>query len=306
MLGMQDLDFVNIKGANGYQDRLQYDSVNIHYNGREDMGVWCELTGQGCRVFETLGHGDYNRLFKELLYESRKDIHITRIDVAFDDHDGLLDIKRMYWDTYNKNFVSKFARTRLEYDMNERTGIDGISIYHGRKGSDLMVRIYDKAAERGITDGSHWIRVELQMRDERAEAFARNYVDVGTVGVSGVFMGVLINYLRYVEPEGGDSNRWRAPMTDYWERFVAHAERIMLFERPGTDYNISDLENFVVRQAGNAIQTYIDIYGEEQFLQDIKKRGTKPNPKYRQMKERYARKEKVKRDEEQPEVREDE
>jgi len=33
----------------------------------------------------------------------------------------------------------------------------------------VLVRIYDKAAERGFTDGRRWARVSLQLRDKRAE-----------------------------------------------------------------------------------------------------------------------------------------
>ncbi|MBQ1233185.1 MAG: replication initiation factor domain-containing protein, partial [Clostridia bacterium] len=40
-------------------------------------------------------------------------------------------------------------------------------IYHGSPKSNMYIRIYDKAAERDL-EGIHWIRVEMQMRDEIA------------------------------------------------------------------------------------------------------------------------------------------
>jgi len=54
------------------------------------------------------------------------------------------------------------------------------------------VRIYDKAAERGFTDGQHWVRIELQLRDGRAAEFSKIPMDIGEA-----FAGVLLNYLRY-------------------------------------------------------------------------------------------------------------
>lgn len=282
-LGMEGVPWQTIKGARGYRDRLYYDCVSIHYNGRDDMGVWCELSGQGCRAFETHGHGDFIKLYDNFLYHTSQ-TNFTRIDIAFDDHDGLLEMDKLFWDTYNKNFVSRFK----DYDLH--VGSKGTSIEHGRKGSDVMIRIYDKAKERGLTDGSHWIRVELQLRDERAEAFARKLVHGGYDSIGETFLGVLNNYLRYVVPSETDQERDRWPMTDYWARFIGAAERIRLFQRPGTEYNLLDLENFVFKQAGNAINTYIDIKGEDAFMDSLKKRGTWRNPKYEQLKAKYPKK----------------
>ena len=53
-LGLTHVPFQEIKGAHGYRDRKYFSSISIHYNGRDDMGVWCEMSGQGCRTFETL------------------------------------------------------------------------------------------------------------------------------------------------------------------------------------------------------------------------------------------------------------
>ncbi len=48
-LGLSHCPWTDTKGARGYQDRLYFGAISIHYNGREDMGVWCEMSGQGCR-----------------------------------------------------------------------------------------------------------------------------------------------------------------------------------------------------------------------------------------------------------------
>ena len=53
-LGLSHCPWTDTKGARGYLDRKFFGSISIHYNGREDMGVWCEMSGQGCRNFEDL------------------------------------------------------------------------------------------------------------------------------------------------------------------------------------------------------------------------------------------------------------
>ena len=66
-LGLQDLKFENLKGFYGYRDRLYFDGISIHYNGREDMGICVEMSGKGCRAWEKYGNSDYDGLFSEIL-----------------------------------------------------------------------------------------------------------------------------------------------------------------------------------------------------------------------------------------------
>lgn len=280
-MGLQGVVWENVKGAHGYRDRMYWNCISIHYNGADDMGVWLELTGQGCRAFETYGNGDYEGLFREALYNSGQ-MNITRLDVAYDDdEEALLDIDVLCVDTRTGQFVSRFN------DWQVIEGSKGSSVTHGSMKSDLFIRIYDKAAERGFTDGRHWIRVELQLRRERAVAFAGKQGDIGQR-----FAGVLGNYLRYIDPDGADSNKWRWPMRDYWEQLLAGAARIQLYEKPGAEYNMNNLENFVYRQAGNAISALLEISGQDEFFDRLKKRGTVQNPKYKALMNQYCNSEK--------------
>lgn len=282
VLKLQNVPFMNTKGAQGYKDRLYYNGVSIHYNGREDMGIWCEMSGQGCRAFESYSDISFYELFKVLLSYGA-DIHFTRIDLAFDDHDKILDMDKLFWDTYNQNFVSKFD------DYEVIIGSKGSTINHGRKGSNTMIRIYDKARERGLTDGSHWIRAELQLRKENAEKLVIKYVNNGEDAIREIFLGIIKNYLRYVVPVGTDSNKRRWEMTDYWSRFVGAAERVQLYENLGLEYNLGNLKDFVIKQAGNAIATYIEIKGLDVFIKDLTQECTsKVNPKYKQLKAEHG------------------
>lgn len=164
LLGLKSVTWETVKGAHGYHDRLYWSSISIHYNGRDDMGIWLEMSGQGCRAFETFGSGDYAALFEEVL-DNPEEMNITRLDVAFDDHSGLLDIEKVCKDTEEGLFVGRFNDWQVTH------GSGGSSVLHGSRSSEILIRIYDKAAERGFTDGDHWVRVELQLRRERARAF---------------------------------------------------------------------------------------------------------------------------------------
>ena len=231
------------------------------------------MSGQGCRTFESLGTGDFDKLFSFVL---QGHAHITRLDVAFDDHTGLLDINQLDDDSRAGNVVSRFRTRGGTWETDSKTL--GKSVTFGSQKSDIYIRIYDKAAERHCEDGTHWIRVEMQLRRDRALSF------IGLDGTFGErFSGVLVNYVRFVEPLEGDSNKWRWPMKDYWSDFLGDAVKISLYVKPGMEYNIDHLDSYVFHQAGNAIDAAVQIYGIRGFLDRLKERHTLPNPKYKQL-----------------------
>lgn len=277
VLGLSDVTWQQIKGARGYRDRLYFSSISIHYNGREDMGVWVEMSGQGCRAFESLT--DLPNKWEDLFYTIQDyKMNITRLDVACDDHMGLLDINEIVLDTHNKNFVSKSDYWEIIESSK------GQSLQFGSYKSDILIRIYDKARERICPEGTHWIRCELQLRRERAAAFTRL---TSTIGQS--FCGVVINYLRFVYPDETDTNKWRWAIKDYWGDYLENASRIQLYKSPGLEYNLENLENFVIKQAGNAIDTYIKIKGMSALQDALAKRCVIPNPKYQRLINEYSK-----------------
>lgn len=99
LFGLDHLTWEVCSGANSYRDGYRSGSIRVSYNGiTDDMGVCIDLSGQGCREFETLGHGDYERVFSEVL-DNKGEMNITRLDIAFDDKDGLIDWGQLCWDT---------------------------------------------------------------------------------------------------------------------------------------------------------------------------------------------------------------
>lgn len=263
-LGLSHVPWTITKGARGYQDRKYFSCISIHYNGRADMGVWVEMSGQGCRTFETLSSVGWDGIFS---FIQQNGLKITRLDVAYDDHTGILDIRDIVDDTRDGMYVS-----RSDY-WETVLSSKGTTVQIGSPQSKVLIRIYDKAAERGKTD-EHWIRCEMQLRDDRAVQFTKIPLPIGQA-----YAGVLLNYLRYVEP-GDDSNKWRWPMRDYWYRLVEDAEKISIFQAPGMEYNEERCKRYVINQAGNAIDACIQMYGIYEFEKMIQERPVQKNPKY--------------------------
>lgn len=262
---------------NGYPKRTFWNGITINWgSNREEMGVCLTLSGQGCRTFETYGHGDWMALLS--LFISSKDYNITRLDLAYDDHTGVLPhIDVIRDDTEDGHYVSKSRWWKIEY------GSQGTSIYHGSPRSDVRIRIYDKARERGFNDGRHWIRVELQLRSDRAGAAVASIVesDIGTT-----MCGVLRNYLTYRDPSG-DSNKSRWDLTWYWAKLLGGVSAISLWHSPGEDYNISRVEEWLVKQCGGAILTWHQLYNVSDLIYRIKQSGIQLSPKYKRILDEY-------------------
>lgn len=271
-LGLSHVPWTDTKGARGYRDRKYFGAISIHYNGRDDMGIWCEMSGQGCRTFESLSTSNWDKLFQFIRDNGLK---ITRLDVAYDDHTGILDIRDVISDTQCGMFVS-----RSDY-WETVLSSKGATVQIGSPQSKVLIRIYDKAAERGKTE-LHWVRCEIQMRDDRATQFTLIPLPIGQA-----FAGVLLNYLRYVEPTDTDDNRWRWPMRAYWANLVDDAEKISIYRTPGMEYNEERCKRYVFNQAGNAIDACIQMYGVDEFVKMVEEREVKPNPKYQMIVEQH-------------------
>ena len=68
---------------------------------------------------------------------------------------------------------------------------------------------------------------------------------------------------------------------------MGDAEKISIYTAPGMEYNEERCKNYVVNQAGNAIDACIQMYGSDAFLDMIANRQTARNPKYEMLIKRH-------------------
>lgn len=282
LLGLQNITFETLKGFYGYRDRLYFDGISIHINGRDDMGICVEMSGKGCRTFETFGTGDYDLIFSEILENYNEDsekrqMNITRIDIAYDDFSGVLDLDQLSSDTLNHYFSSRFK------DYQVITGNKGKAVNHGSNKSNVYIRCYDKRLEQNVQEKiDHWIRLELQIRSECALGFIKMQESI-----EDKYFFVLNRYLRYLVPNNNTSNRSMVPTAPYWLRFIENTEDRAIFCKPADNYNLFKLRSFITDQVSGAITTYIDIVGVDQFLVDVQnaRKGKELNSKYKSLKQ---------------------
>ena len=275
LLGLVDVPWeIMEKGRNGYRQRWFFENINILFDGADNMGVCVDISGSGCRAFESYSSTSWEDLFYTIY--NQDDYKITRLDIAFDDHTGILDINQIQDDVDDHNYVSRSRTWKVEY------GSAGTTIYHGSPKSNMYIRIYDKAAERKLED-VHWIRVELQTRDEISKGFIEG-LQSNPVGTQ--FRGVLHKYLRFVVPQL-DTNMSRRPLTTYWANLLEDVQRIQCWSCPGVDYDEWRLSNYIINQTGNALDCYLHIFGVEDLIRELGERAIRKSPKYERLKQKY-------------------
>lgn len=273
LLGLTEsnLNWQQIYGMHSYHDRFYFGGISIHYNGT-NRDFWVEMSGEGCRTFETYGKYDFYYLF-DIIKSDLNRFHVTRLDIAYDDKNYLLNRSIIESETEIGNYKSRFRDIRLEKSFTS----NAFTFYYGSMKSDIMFRIYNKAVERNREDDGHWVRFEIQMRDDRALMFIKQLT---STNIGSVFFGVINYYLCYLKPSN-DSNKSRWKPAEWWTDFCNNIEHIVILTECDKEYNFFNLKNYVINQSGGAIQTYIKLCGEDTLINDLKERTSRLNPKYK-------------------------
>lgn len=276
-------------GLRCYRKRIEFGGIKICYDAcvNSQTGnqldnadtIYVEMSGQGCRTFETYSeHKSFSKLFSLCVHDPEH-YHCSRLDLAFDDWSGTLDLDTVADYSLSRNVVSPFRSSEVT-----KAGLySGVhcpqTVYYGSKSSDIRVRFYNKAAERNRDDVDHWIRCEIQLRDDRAFKALDTIVSFDDVSV--VFLGVLNEYLRFVEP-CADTNKSRWAVAAWWSKFIGRVEQIKLITQKTIQYNYLNVCNYVYQNCARAIKTLIRIDGSDTLLSELRKAADPEDlPKYR-------------------------
>lgn len=242
----------------GADDPRFYDDPS---KARSNMGISLDMSGQGCREFESYSTKSWFDFITDIFRCGGvlgATCNVTRLDLAYDDHSGLLNIWQLRRDVEDRNYISKSKKSMIIWSDDQMTDIRGVTLMIGSKKSDVLIRIYDKAAERGFSVEKHWIRVELQLRHDRSTMALRRLYQHESIGL--VASGILCNYCTFVSPSC-DSNKARWPIADYWARVLEGMEKIRLWSSPGEEYNLSKSEQQLTHQYGQLLQVIYQVSG---------------------------------------------
>lgn len=259
------------RGGNGYKKQATFSGITVQWDGNSDMGVHIEMSGTGCRTFEGL-HGDVWSLFFMELLEC--DAKFTRIDIALDDFEGLLHMRTLESKIRKAYVRSRWKDARILNKIKLESGIyQGRTIYFGSPQSRILARFYDKALEqksKGVENvPDHWVRCELQCRDDRALKVAQYISDLSTQFLGDLSAMFVRNYLEFLNPLRGDTNKSRWPVCSWWDSFLVYTGKLKLTTEPKKK-GLDDVRQWIVSQVSASLAMLsFNSKGELVSLEDV-------------------------------------
>jgi len=280
MFGLTDECFLPARSGGRWEQVDMINKVRIEYGGqRNDISF--TASGSGCRYIETAYKNknqsdiDWYECLTYLLSYKGDGVNISRLDIACDDKNEVLEMRKIMNAAKNEKYVS---RTRVKPERIE--GRKEI-VYFGSEKSKTRLRIYNKALERGVEE--KWIRCELQLRDDAADSFISNLQEYKDIGRT--FSGVLNNYLRFTTKNPSDCNGHYDDLkiTKWWTEYIGTAEKIKNVKSVGLEYNYEHLENLMKKNYASSIKAFLLANdGNISALLDIVN-GAKLNNKQKEM-----------------------
>ena len=216
----------------GYQDtwqRREGDEVTIvggNMKGRPGE-VHIQLAGAACR-----GAG-YEGMKSVAQYIEQKQGHLTRLDLAFDDRSGKLNVEMVEAAIEAGQIVTRSREVNIQKGKRLGTKEFGRSIYLGTPQSKTQVVFYDKAAEqrsKGKEVEGSWFRTELRLKKERAEKVGMYLRNLTFELFREITIGVLVAAVdfRNVDEEDPSWVKASAEQLPWWVQFTEGLKAVRL------------------------------------------------------------------------------
>ena len=173
----------------------------------------------------------------------------TRLDVAADDLDGILDLGEIRDCIERGDYTSRWHTATRMYNLRGA----GSTIYLGAPSSDSMLRIYDKAAERGTT--GPWVRVEFQARRRVAHALVLGLVERGLSAA----LAIVRSYVDF-KVGSGDSNVSRRRTALWWVRFLRGLAALRL-RLPSITRTLDGVRRWLTDQVAPSLALVVEADG---------------------------------------------
>ena len=282
LLGLdQDIFEQGSRPEMNYTGCVYYQGIKISLGGTAGYDSYVNLSGKGCRTLEDLHGKDFSWYDLLCLLRIYK-VSFRRIDIAVDDDSGAFDVRKCVR-YYEQGMIAGSCRT-FKYTL----GAEEI-FYAGSPQSNVLLRIYNKALERGyddgLKDGKPWLRSELQLRNEAAEQiimeWCGNPISTKTFSdLQTIYSGHLLNHCRFLTKQNPGPHSDRIPTAKWWSDFLGDVQKIKFVSAPGSDYNLQRCHRYLREQAASSIKAYIMACGitPDQLYKEFTSEGIKLNP----------------------------
>lgn len=254
ILGLEKVSWRSEFGSKlRYEKRFVFQHIQIHYTDSKEKkfneGLCCEISGQGCREFESFSSVSWEYLIYQI--RSLDQYNFSRLDLAYDDFSGVLPLDQIVYQAQNFYFTSRSSHLDI---MASADNLDsdciGYSVVHGKRCSNVLIRIYDKRVERKRWDLPHWVRCECQLRSDAALNSIGHCFDSSEIEIGAILAGIVRRYVQYRVPSA-DSNKSRWTLSPWYEDFCGAVASVSCYTSHNVEYNKHRMDAYAYDQNHN-------------------------------------------------------
>lgn len=269
-------------GFYSYSEHYALGDIFVLCSHELDKGVLVELKGRGCRQFES-----YLLAQQRSWYEFFMDVLMAggvmkRLDLAINDHTGMLDIPELTEKCRNEECVSVFRSFKsyasgelVKHEEQDKAGM-GYTLYIGSLKSEVYFCVYEKSYEQyiklgiPIEEAPIKNRFEIRLKNERAYYAVRDlltYYDAERTAFS-----IINRYVRFVDKEA-DKKRSDWKLSVRWAWFIGeNREPLKLTTKP-EPYTLDRTLRWIQRQVDPTLKMLETITAKTgiDYLKEIRK-----------------------------------
>lgn len=269
-------------GFYSYSEHYALGDIFVLCSHELDKGVLVELKGRGCRQFES-----YLLAQQRSWYEFFMDALVAggvmkRLDLAINDHTGMLDIPELTEKCRNEECVSVFRSFKsyasgelVKHEEQDKAGM-GYTLYIGSLKSEVYFCVYEKSYEQyiklgiPIEEAPIKNRFEIRLKNERAYYAVRDlltYYDAERTAFS-----IINRYVRFVDKEA-DKKRSDWKLSVRWAWFIGeNREPLKLTTKP-EPYTLDRTLRWIQRQVDPTLKMLETITAKTgiDYLKEIRK-----------------------------------
>ena len=269
-------------GHYSYTEHYYIGDIFVYTSPDEEKGVLLELKGKGCRQFESYLLAQ-ERSWYDFLMDALVDGGVMkRLDLAINDHTGMLDIPELTEKCRNEECVSVFRSFKsyasgelVKHEEQDKAGM-GYTLYIGSLKSEVYFCVYEKNYEQyiklgiPIEEAPIKNRFEIRLKNERAYYAVRDlltYYDAERTAFS-----IINRYVRFVDKEA-DKKRSDWKLSVRWAWFIGeNREPLKLTTKP-EPYTLDRTLRWIQRQVDPTLKMLETITAKTgiDYLKEIRK-----------------------------------
>lgn len=255
-------------GFYGYSGRYVFSNVQVLVSPPDDkLGTLLELKGQSCREYEgiLLAHDqNWFDFFRECQQHQGT---FKRIDLAINDHTGLLNIPKLIQKCKVNECVSVMRRFQgLNSGSMNDDSVDGhgSTLYVGSMKSDIYFCIYEKQAEQEYRHGADTPdlgiknRFEIRLKNDRARLAVEDLINYNDAERTA--FGIVTRYIRFVDRgKGDDHSKW--PLNPDWIAFCGKGRLPLHLTLAPEPFDLRRTRAWIKKQVAPTLKVLLEIDG---------------------------------------------